>query len=241
MKRRAVIKAGLALIVTTTAASIYRPAGAAVRAFVGGAKWIAKEIAPPTPVDPKVRVFLSEREVQQVTAIFDRLIPADDLSISASEAGCVVFLDYQLAGDYGKAEWKYLSGPFHPGTPQQGSQSSLTPAQLYRKGLAEIDAYTRKSLGKPFEALSADQQDHFLEQMEAGKVPLTTASSDSLFKQFLTNVQEGFLADPIYGGNKDMVGWKMIGFPGARYDYRDYVQMKGKRIDIQPVSIVGRL
>jgi len=242
MKRRSVLKAGLVLIASSAAAAVYRPAGAAARVFKGGTKWLAiKETLPPTPVDPSKRVFLSADEAAQLTAIFDRLIPADEISMSASEAGCVVFLDNQLAGPYGRAEWKYLSGPSQPGTPEQGSQSLITPAQLYRTGLAELDAYCQQTYSKSFQALSAEEQDKLLEQMEAGSVKLKTLASDVLFSQFLANVQEGFLADPVYGGNKDMVGWKMIGFPGARYDYRDYAEKKGQKLDIPPVSIAGRI
>ena len=31
---------------------------------------------------------------------------------------------------------------------------------------------------------------------------------------FRQNVLEGMLADPMYGGNRDMVGWRWVGFPG---------------------------
>ncbi len=48
---------------------------------------------------------------------------------------------------------------------------------------------------------------------------------------------EGFFADPIYGGNKGMVSWKMLGFPGARYDYRDYIGRHNENLKLQPVSI----
>lgn len=240
MQRRSVIKAGLALISTATAAAIYRPAGAAARVLAGGAKWLAKETPPPVPVDASKRVFFTEAEALQTKALFDRLIPADDISVSASEAGCVVFIDHQLSGDYGRGHWKYMEGPFHNGTAAQGDQSRLSPAALYRKGLAEIDTYCQAHFKMAFAALSDEQKDHFLEQMESGQIKLDTIPSDMFFKQLLANVQEGFFADPVYGGNKDMAGWKMIGFPGARYDYRDYVQMKGKKLDILPVSIVVR-
>ncbi|SDR55504.1 gluconate 2-dehydrogenase gamma chain [Paraburkholderia fungorum] len=241
INRRTVLKAGLALISTATAAAIYRPAGAAQRILFGGSRWLAKETPPPVPVDPTQRVFFTDAEAAQIKAIFDRLIPADELSVSASEAGCVAFIDHQLAGSYGDGAWKYQAGPYAKGTGSQGDQSPLTPAQLYRKGLAEIDAHCRQTLGHPFEALTADQQDHVLEQMDAGKLPMNTIDSGTFFKQLLANVQEGFFADPIYGGNKDMAGWKMIGFPGARYDYRDYVEMKGKPMNIEPVSLAGRI
>lgn len=245
MQRRSVLKAGLVLVASATAAAIYRPVGAAtaaaMRVLAGGTRWLAKETLPPAPVDARVRAYLTDAEMAQVKAIFDRLIPADALGMSASDAGCVVFLDHQLAGPYGKASWRYLGGPVHAGTPTQGEQSVLTPAQLYRKGLPELDAYCTRVYGKAFATLSAPQQDGVLEKMEAGQVQLATVHADLFFKQLLGNVQEGYFADPIYGGNRDMVGWKMIGFPGARYDYRDYVRKKGQKLDIIPISIAGRI
>lgn len=241
MKRRSVIKAGLVLIATSAAAAVYRPAGAALRVFSGGTRWLAKPTQPPTPVDPTRRMFLTDKEFAQITAIFDRLIPADDISVGASEAGCVVFIDHQLSGDYGKGTWRYRAGPQQQGTASQGDQSLDGPADLYRKGLAELDAYCRQHLDSPFEALGAQQQDALLERMEQGQVKLTSTPSDLLFKQLLANVQEGYFADPLYGGNKDMAGWKMIGFPGSRYDYRDYIEQRGQKLEIIPVSIVGRV
>ena len=60
------------------------------------------------------------------------------------------------------------------------------------------------------------------------------------FSLLLNNTREGFFADPIYGGNRDMVGWKMIGYPGARYDYRDWIGRHNERFPLSPVSITGR-
>jgi gluconate 2-dehydrogenase gamma chain len=51
---------------------------------------------------------------------------------------------------------------------------------------------------------------------------------------------EGFFSDPLYGGNRDMIGWKLIGFPGARYDYRPYIAQHGKKLAIEPVGLHGR-
>ena len=48
------------------------------------------------------------------------------------------------------------------------------------------------------------------------------------------------LADPVYGGNKDMAGWKMIGFPGTHYDYRDWIDRHNQRVTLPTVSI-GKL
>ncbi len=68
---------------------------------------------------------------------------------------------------------------------------------------------------------------------------LENSSGKAFFEMLLKNTQEGFFADPVHGGNRDMVGWKMIGFPGARYDYRDWVQRHNERYPLPPVSIGG--
>lgn len=241
MERRSVLKAGMVLIATSAAASIFRPAGAALRVLAGGSRWHAKETSPPMPVAPSKRMFLNDKEYAQVTAIFDRLIPADDLSPSASQAGCVVFIDHQLAGPYGRGDARYRKGPEQQGTDTQGDQSLRTAQELYRNGLAELDAHCDKHYGKSFEAMDSDQQDELLEKMESGAVALGSIPSQGLFKVMHANVLEGFFADPLYGGNRDMVGWKMIGFPGARYDYRDVLPLKGQKIDLIPVSLIGRI
>jgi gluconate 2-dehydrogenase gamma chain len=53
----------------------------------------------------------------------------------------------------------------------------------------------------------------------------------------LKDVQEGFFADPLYGGNRDMAGWRMIGYPGAHYDYRDWVERHNEAVPLPTVSI----
>jgi len=125
------------------------------------------------------------------------------------------------------------------GTPEQGSQSPLTPAQRYRQGLAALDAYTNKKFSQTFVALSGDQQDELLRRMEANQLDLgPDVETKVFFELLLQNVREGFLSDPLYGGNKEMASWKMIGFPGARYDFRDLIGKKGKKLNIIPTSLI---
>ena len=62
----------------------------------------------------------------------------------------------------------------------------------------------------------------------------------AFFEQILNNTREGFLSDPVYGGNRGMVGWQMIGFPGARYNYLDWVSRHNERFPLPPVSMTGR-
>jgi gluconate 2-dehydrogenase gamma chain len=76
--------------------------------------------------------------------------------------------------------------------------------------------------------------------MENNKLELANVSGKAFFEQLLQNTIEGFFCDPIHGGNRDMVGWKLIGFPGARYDYRPYVEKHNQKLDLPPVGIQGR-
>ncbi len=185
--------------------------------------------------------FFTAHEARAMEAIVDRIIPPDDETPGGKDAGCAVFIDRQLKGPYGSADGLYMQGPFIKGTKQQGPQSPLTPAELYRKGLTALDKYCKDNRGgKSFADLTTDQQDDVLRQIEAGKVKFEGVDAEGFFSALLKDVPEGFFSDPIHGGNRDMVGWKMIGFPGIRYDYRDWIKRHNERYPYPPVSIAGR-
>lgn len=179
---------------------------------------------------------------QNLQAIFDRLIPADTLGPSASEAGCIEFLDNQLAGDYGSGAALYLQAPLHPENEEKimGSPQFLSaPKARYLSGLKALENWAQTQHQVSFHHLSADVIDTFLTQLEAGAIDLgPDVNSKALFELMLQNVREGYLADPIYGGNKNMAGWKMIGFPGARYDYRPYIERRNENLALIPVSLI---
>jgi gluconate 2-dehydrogenase gamma chain len=127
------------------------------------------------------------------------------------------------------------------GTPQQGAQSADGPAATYRKALAALDQYCQSNFGgKRFADLSDQQKDDLLKNIEVGKTKLEGTDGKSFFALVIKDVQMGFFADPLYGGNRDMAGWKMIGYPGARYNYLDWVERHNERFPLPPVSIIGR-
>jgi gluconate 2-dehydrogenase gamma chain len=194
----------------------------------------------PTPVTQGGLQFFTAAEAVMVAALADRLIPADALSPSASELGCVLFIDRQLAGDFGKAATMYRLGRFIDGTPEQGPQFKATPAERYRSGLAALERHCQGSLQKNFAALGGEQQDAVISALESGKLTLPGVDGVALFGLVLQNVRESFFADPMYGGNKNMAGWKMVGFPGARYDFRDVVDQRGKKLNIIPISMADK-
>lgn len=185
--------------------------------------------------------FFSSAEQAFIKAAVARLIPKDDLGPGAIEAGVPIFIDRQLAGDFGKADDWYMQGPWSQGLPTQGYQSRMTPAQLYRAAIAAIDDAAHKQWSEPFAQLETGDQDGFLRQLEAGQVQLGGGvDAKSFFKILWQNVVEGFFADPVHGGNRGMVGWKLIGFAGARYDQRPYLKPYGAPYPLPPVAITGR-
>jgi gluconate 2-dehydrogenase gamma chain len=207
----------------------------------GSLPWEPNAGSPPPVVQPGPWVYFTPQEGAAIEALVDRLIPPDPQTPGGNDAGCAVFIDRQLAGPYGSAEGLYMRGPFADGTPQQGDQSSLTPAARYRQALGALDKYCRSTYaGKSFTQIPDGEKDKLLSGLEKGQVQLDGASGQAFFELLLQNTREGFFADPVYGGNRNMVGWKMIGFPGARYDYRDWVERHNQRYPLPPVGITGR-
>jgi gluconate 2-dehydrogenase gamma chain len=183
--------------------------------------------------------FFSASEAQEIEAIVNRLIPEDELSVGGKDAGCAVFIDRQLVSGYGDFSRQYRAAPFIQGTPEQGDQSPLTPRQRYRLGLADLEQHCRAHYQTSFSKLPSGLQDAILKEIEKGLVEFRQLDAKLFFQQVLTNTMEGFFADPVYGGNRDMVSWKMLGFPGARYDYRDYIALHNQKLDLVPLSIYG--
>jgi gluconate 2-dehydrogenase gamma chain len=195
---------------------------------------------PPEAVRQGAWTFFTPEEGAAVESLVDRLIPADPETPGGKDCGCAVFIDRQLAGAYGSAAGLYWSPPFLPATPQQGLQGPLSPAQLYRRMLAALDQYCRATYaGETFAKLPDGEQDRIIAGMENGSLQLQGHIAKPFFDVLLQDTRQGFFSDPIYGGNRDMASWKMIGFPGARYDYRDWVERYNERYPHPPVSLGG--
>jgi gluconate 2-dehydrogenase gamma chain len=169
-----------------------------------------------------------------------RLIPSDDPGPGAIEAGVPEFIDRQMELPYGHGSFFYMTGPFHPESPATlGYQQRFTPREIYRLGIEDANTAAKAKHGSEFVRLDSARQDEFLQSMEKGVLEFRTVPAPVLFAQLLENTKEGYLSDPIHGGNRDMVGWRWIGFPGARADFTDWIDQAGKVYPYGPVSIGG--
>jgi gluconate 2-dehydrogenase gamma chain len=216
--------------------------GAPSQTIQGGVPWIEGTADAPPEVSGTEFKYFTTTERAFIEAAVSRLIPDDEVGPGAVEAGVPFFLDRQLAGLFGRGDHYYLGGPWKKGVPEQGYQSRFSPAQLYRAAIKAIDQYTAKQFdGKAFAGLSDVDRDKVLKGLESGAVELDDGvDSKTFFAMLLQNTKEGYFSDPIYGGNKDMGAWKMIGFPGAHYDYSAWVTRHGEKVPFPPVSLKGR-
>jgi gluconate 2-dehydrogenase gamma chain len=234
LSRRDVLAAGSAVMLVGASMSRADP-------IAGHLPWVPNAGNPPLAATPGPWLYFTAAEGRAVEALADRIIPADADTPGGKDAGCAVFVDRQLGGAYGRQEGLYVTGPFEAGAKNQGPQTSQSPAQQYRAWLAAFDrACAAQHGGKVFADLAATDQDAVLQALEKGDLKLEGVSGQAFLDQAIKDIQMGFFADPVYGGNRNMVAWKMIGFPGARYNYLDWVNRHNERFPLPPVSIGGR-
>lgn len=173
---------------------------------------------------------LGPEEATFVEALVNVMCPADSLTPNGADCGLAIYFDRQLAGDFGKGGRMYSHGPWITGKPQQGYQLPLKPAEFFIAGIAAARGAAQARYGKPFEQLAATDADAFLADIAAGKVTETRVSLADWFTQLVYPLfQQACFADPVYGGNRDKVFWKMVGYPGLpALHARNMVQFRGK-------------
>lgn len=182
--------------------------------------------------------FFNVDESAFIEAAVDALIPADPTGPGAKELGVAIYIDRQMAGGYGKGDRLYLEGPFGEGTPQQGYQLPLTPSEVLRAGIADVDAHVKEKYGGSFGRLSADDRTAVMTDLDNQNVELPTVPTAIFFALLLQLTIEGYFADPMYGGNKDKAAWKMIGFPGADAMYMDKIEpFRNRPYTAEPMGI----
>ena len=172
--------------------------------------------------DKRLRIplrFFMEEEALIVAAAISRIFPTDQSGPGAPEAGVVIYIDRQLAGPYGRDRYRYTQGPFEDGPPELGYQGKATPREVYREGIKNL---------KGFDRLAPEGQDTRLQKIESSR----------FFFLLRQHTIEGMFSDPIHGGNINMIGWQLIGFPGPRMsNYDDIDKHFGEAFRPTPISL----
>jgi gluconate 2-dehydrogenase gamma chain len=182
------------------------------------------------PLKPDGYQFFSAEEAAFIEAMVTTMCPADDMTPNGVQCGLASFMDRQLAGGFGSGERLYMDGPWHAGKPEQGYQLPFNPAGFFRAGLAAAQAACVAANGKKLEQLTPAQSDAFLQALGQGKytdprIPLGPWFNELVFPLF----EQACFADPMYGGNRGKVFWRMVGYPGLPgFHTQDVVQYRGK-------------
>jgi gluconate 2-dehydrogenase gamma chain len=163
--------------------------------------------------------FFTASEALTVASAASRIFPSDDSGPGAREAGVSIYIDRQLAGPWGRDRYRYTREPFEEGSLEFGYQGKATPREIYREGLSSL---------KGFDGLSPQEQDQALQQIEKSQ----------FFSLLRQNTIEGMFSDPLHGGNIDMIGWQLIGYPGPRMsNYDDIDKHYGEAFRPKPASL----
>ncbi|WP_144109752.1 gluconate 2-dehydrogenase subunit 3 family protein [Paraburkholderia sp. BCC1886] len=187
-------------------------------------------------------LFLRPAEADFVEALVDHMVPADQLSPSGTGLAINIYFDRALGGNWGAGERLYTEGPWHVGTPSQGYQLPLTPAELFRASAEGIDRLSGSRYGTTFARLSPDDKEAFLHALESPDTVLDNGLPGPLvFGLLYQLVVEGMFADPIYGGNAGKAGWRLVGFPGVIATHAmDVVKFKNRRY-VAPINSIADL
>jgi gluconate 2-dehydrogenase gamma chain len=228
--RRRFLQAGLTLIPVVGLSS------PSVFSVVNAAEQPSRE-PPRAAYSPR---YFTAQEWAFINAATVQLIPQDELGPDAAACGIPEFIDRQMDTPYAHGALWYMQGPFLTDlAPELGYQQKLTPRDIYRFGIKSCNEWCRRTQGKLFGELDSESQIKVLHQLESGGVPMDEMNSGLFFSQLLKNTKEGYFADPLYGGNQQMAGWRAIGFPGARADYMDWIDHPNERYPLGSVSIDG--
>lgn len=225
-------------------------AGFAIGGVAGGSllgglfsnQFLTEESAPeknkPTAILQEARTFFSRAEdFETLAAATERIYPEDDHGPGAVELGVPYYIDKQLTGSFGSNAHDYMRGPFKLRESNLLEyQTKLNRGELFLIGLRRMQNISKENHDEKFADLDGDKQDDILTNFESGDVKMDGAPSEFFFNVLLQTTLEGVYADPVYGGNKNMMGWEMMEYPGPRMGWADKVEEE-EFLSLEPKSL----
>ncbi|ALS79859.1 gluconate 2-dehydrogenase subunit 3 family protein [Planococcus kocurii] len=180
--------------------------------------------------------FKSMADFEVLSQATERIFPEDDLGPGAIGLAVPYFIDNQLAGSYGENSKEYMQAPFAQGEPTQGYQSRLKRNEMFMQGIQLMQEEADSRFKTKFVDLEGEQMDEILTAFQENEIKMRGVESQFFFRLLRQATLEGAYADPIYGGNANMDGWQMKGFPGHQLAYikdiesEDFVEIKPKSL-----------
>lgn len=180
-----------------------------------------------------LQFFNRQTDFNAISAAMEVIYPEDSNGPGALSLGANYFLDKQLAGAWGINSDDYRKAPFQPG------ETPLNNGQIFIEGARKLNEVAKSNYdANGFSALEEDQKIEVLKKFEAGEIEMDLVSSKQFFTLLRSATLQGCFSDPLYGGNKNMAGWKMKEFPGAQMSYLQHAE-KEEFIKIEPVALGG--
>ena len=182
--------------------------------------------------------FQRKADFETLGAATERIFPKDDNGPGAIELGVPYFIDHQLAGSYGRNDQEYMQGPFRTGSDFQGYQTPLKRHEIFMEGIRGLNRESKEKIDGAFTDLKNDEQDDILSAFDDDKVKLKGVKSSMFFDLLIDATMAGAYADPLYGGNIDMEGWKMKEYPGHQMSYANEIENEEfTKIEPQSLSV----
>lgn len=216
--------------------------GGAIGGLIGGETEQVTKVATQAPVeaqqyDHALEYFQKRADFELLSQVTERIFPEDENGPGAIGLGVPYYIDHQLAGKWGINAKDYRMGPFFEGEKVQGYQTQLKYHQIYDLGLEAIENYSKATYEDSFVNLEGEQQDEVISALENDKVNIPGVKSSFFFEILLKSTMEGAYSDPLYGGNKNMLGWKMKEYPGVKMQYTAEQVASKEFLKIEPSSL----
>lgn len=180
--------------------------------------------------------FTNMEDFNILKALTERIFPEDENGPGAIALAVPFYIDHQLAGTWGNNTREYMQGPFYEGEPTQGFQTHLKRNEIFDLGIKAVKEYSKKTFDEDFTKLKGEQQDEIITALENGEIDMPSISSSYFFNLLRSATLEGVYADPLYGGNKNMEGWKMKKYPGDQMSFKDVIESE-EFVEIEPSSL----
>ncbi|MNI22650.1 Gluconate 2-dehydrogenase subunit 3 precursor [compost metagenome] len=218
--------------------------GGVIGSAISGGFNKKQAVPAPEPTKPssaidynRAPMFFNQAQLQVTEAATERLYPKDDIGPGAAELGVAFYIDHQMASPWGVNAREYRVGPFLKGEATQGDYQSLLRRDLFTMGLQALEDESKKKYTKSFIELADEERDAILTSMQKGEIMVVNGAMGKSFFNLMFNLtMEGVYSDPLYGGNKNMLGWKMRKYPGNQMSYTDIME-KDQFVVMEPRSL----
>ncbi len=201
-----------------------------------------KEIEEKPKTFTEARMFFSRYEDFVVLAAATELIfPKDDNGPGAIELDVPFYIDKQLAGTWGVNGDDYRQGPFIEKddleSDDKANHTRANRGKLFLDGIRTMNKESQKRFEVTFDEASEEQKNEIMSELEKGDLKMKSIESDGFFALLKQATMEGAFSDPLYGGNKNMDGWRMKEFGGAVTSYADVIESEDF-VEMEPVSLI---